>query len=220
MSTILALETATEACSVALLIDNRLYERFVVAPRQHAELILMMIDALLTEADIALTAVDAFAFGCGPGSFMGVRIAAGVVQGLAFGVQRPVIPISTLQALAQTAYRETQARQIMAGLDAHGGGIYWGAYRFNPAGFMEAVLHDRFSTVSASTTALFPSEGGWLSVGDAWAVMSPLAGSQVKCDSYPHAGAVATIAAEQYQLGIRLPPEQALPMYLHDPHVK
>src|SRR3990167_5691516 len=118
------------------------------------------------------------------------------------------------------AKRKPKVKKIKKGLIAVGGNIYWGAYRFNPAGFMEAVLHDRFSTVSASTTALFPSEGGWLLVGDAWAVMSPLAGSQVKCDSYPHAGAVATIAAEQYQLGIRLPPEQALPMHLHDPHVK
>ena len=97
---ILAFDTATEACSAALLIDNELISRFEIAPRRHAELILPMIEEVMVQAEIKVTQLDAIAVGCGPGSFTGVRIATGVAQGIAFAADLPVIPISTLAAIA------------------------------------------------------------------------------------------------------------------------
>src|SRR5690554_2590516 len=103
---ILAIETATEACSAALLIDDAILERYELAPQRHNRLILPMIESLLAEAGIKISQVDAVAFGRGPGSFTGVRIAAGVAQGIAFGADLPVVPVSTLAALAQDALTE------------------------------------------------------------------------------------------------------------------
>src|SRR5437868_5852357 len=115
---ILAVDTSTDACSAALSMNNILFERFSVAARSHTHLILPMIDSLLSEAQTSLQELDAFAFGAGPGSFTGLRIASAIIQGLSFGSQKPVIPISTLRSLAQAAYREFKVKQVFAWLDA------------------------------------------------------------------------------------------------------
>ena len=127
-ATLLALDTATEACSAALLHEGRLFHRVEVAPRMHAQLLLPMIDELLAEAGIALAQVDALVFGRGPGAFTGVRIATGMVQGLAFAIGKPVIGISNLAALAQRAWREQGAEQVCAAIDARMDEVYWGCY--------------------------------------------------------------------------------------------
>ena len=144
MSTLLALDTATEACSVALLHDGKVTSHYEVIPRLHAQRLLPMVQDILGEAGIALSAVDAIAFGRGPGAFTGVRIAIGVVQGLAFALQKPVLPISDLAVLAQRAHREHGAAQVAAAIDARMDEVYWGCYR-EEAGEMllqgaEAVL--------------------------------------------------------------------------------
>ena len=129
MTTLLALDTATEACSVALLHDGKVASHYEVIPRLHAQRLLPMVQALLGEAGVALSAVDAIAFGRGPGAFTGVRIAIGVVQGLAFALQRPVLPVSTLATIAQRAWREQGATQVAAAIDARMDEVYWGCYR-------------------------------------------------------------------------------------------
>ena len=118
MSTLLALDTATEACSVALLHDGKVTSHYEVIPRLHAQKLLPMIQQLLADAGTTLQAIDAIAFGRGPGAFTGVRIAIGVVQGLAFALDRPVLPVSNLAVLAQRALREHGATQVAAAIDA------------------------------------------------------------------------------------------------------
>jgi tRNA threonylcarbamoyladenosine biosynthesis protein TsaB len=126
MTTLLALDTATEACSVAVLHDGRVHSHYEVIPRLHAQRLLPMIKQIMAEAGAPLSAIDAIAFGRGPGAFTGVRIAIGVVQGLAFGLDRPVLPVSNLAVLAQGAYRLHGARQVAAAIDARMDEVYWG----------------------------------------------------------------------------------------------
>nr|VFJ43097.1 MAG: tRNA threonylcarbamoyl adenosine modification protein YeaZ [Candidatus Kentron sp. FM] len=131
---ILAIDTATDACSVALHLDGDYREIHELAPRRHAEILLPRIRTLLSEAALSLRDLDALAFGRGPGAFTGVRIATGVIQGLAFGADLPVVPISSLHALAQGAWRERGEGNVLAAFDARMGEVYWGAYRLDAAG--------------------------------------------------------------------------------------
>src|SRR5690554_5943555 len=125
---LLAIDTATEACSVALLVDGQTFDRYAVIPRLHARQVLPMVQQVLDEAGTALAAVDAIAFGQGPGAFTGLRIAAGVVQGLAFALDKPVLPVSSLAAIAQRVWREQQAGQVAVAIDARMDEVYWGCY--------------------------------------------------------------------------------------------
>jgi tRNA threonylcarbamoyladenosine biosynthesis protein TsaB len=212
---LLALDTSTEACSAALWLDGEVCERFALG-REHAGRILPMIEELLAEAGIKLGALDAFAFGRGPGSFTGLRIAAGVVQGLAFGADRPVVPVSTLAALA----RGTDAALVLAALDARMHQVYWGAYRRNAEDLMEPVGAER---VIAPEQAPLPPGAGWIGAGSGWdryaealqaRLGSSLAGWRGEC--YPHARDVAALGAAAFRAGQAVSAEQAIPVYLRD----
>src|SRR5882757_4299132 len=124
---VLALDTATEACSAALLTDDGHFRRFKEVGRGHAEEILGMVDAILAEAGVALNMLDGIAASVGPGAFTGIRICVSVAQGLAFGAGLRVIPVTTLEALALQAVRGG-AEQVMACLDARMGEVYWGCF--------------------------------------------------------------------------------------------
>ena len=128
MKRILSIDATTEACSVALLLDGEVKQRFEVAPRRHTELILPMVRDLLLDAGIQLTELDAIAVDQGPGSFTGVRVSTGVAQGLAFAADRPLIPVSSLAALAYAAHQELGQSTILASIDARMKEIYWGLY--------------------------------------------------------------------------------------------
>jgi tRNA threonylcarbamoyladenosine biosynthesis protein TsaB len=123
---ILVIDTATEACSVALEVNEQVFNRFEVCPQQHSQRILPMIDEVLKEAKVTLQDLDYLAFGRGPGSFTGVRIATGVLQGLALGTGHKVVGISTL---AQQAYEQHQSVQVAAAIDARMSEVYFGQYR-------------------------------------------------------------------------------------------
>ncbi|MDD0972356.1 tRNA (adenosine(37)-N6)-threonylcarbamoyltransferase complex dimerization subunit type 1 TsaB [Pseudomonas fontis] len=216
MTTLLALDTATEACSVALLHDGKVLSHYEVIPRQHAQKLLPMIQTLLAEAGIGLSAVDAIAFGRGPGAFTGVRIAIGVVQGLAFALERPVLPVSNLALLAQRAYREHGAQQVAAAIDARMDEVYWGCYQAD-AGEMrllggEAVLPPEQVSVPAGVT------GDWFGAGTGWGYADRLPVSVTGQDAsmLPHALDLLTLAGFAFARGEAVPADQAQPVYLRD----
>ena len=136
---VLALETATDACSVALAAGEDLYSRQSTEPRIHARRVLAMVDECLAEAGQRPADVDLLVFGRGPGSFTGVRIATGVVQGLSLGAGLPVVPVSTLAALAQGTIRQQGARAVLAALDARMQEVYWGAFRCDDNGLVDPL---------------------------------------------------------------------------------
>ena len=217
MTTLLALDTATEACSVALLHDGRLLSHYEVAPRLHAQRLLPMIQDLLGEAGVALSAVDAIAFGRGPGAFTGVRIAIGVVQGLAFALDRPVLPVSNLAVLAQRARRELGASQVAAAIDARMDEVYWGCYRLEQGEMrlqgVEAVLPPEQASLPRG------AEGDWVGAGTGWgsyAARLPLHPAQVLGDLLPHAQDLLDLATFAWARGEALSAEQAQPVYLRD----
>jgi tRNA threonylcarbamoyladenosine biosynthesis protein TsaB len=213
---ILAIETATEACSAALWLDGTISERFEIAPRGHGERILAMVDALLAEGGLALGALDAIAFGCGPGAFTGLRIAAGVAQGLAFGADLPVAPVSTLAALAQGALRERHQPRVLAVLDARMGEVYWGAYEQGNDGLMQCIGGER---VCAPAAVARPDGSGWFGAGSGFAVhgdelRTRLDAALGDCDAarLPRARDVAQLAT----YGGWFSAARALPVYLRD----
>lgn len=128
---LLAIDTVTEYCSVALLVNGEIVVREGLAAQQHTQLILPMVQAVLAETGTSLSQMDAIVFDRGPGSFTGLRVGAGVVQGLALGTGLPVIPVSSLQTLAQSAYRTESAEQVIAGIDARQGEVYWACFNLD-----------------------------------------------------------------------------------------
>jgi tRNA threonylcarbamoyladenosine biosynthesis protein TsaB len=216
---ILALDTATEACSVALLLEDTLAVRTIETPRGHAEHLLSMVDELLVECRAALTTLDAVAFGRGPGSFTGVRLAASVTQGLAFGAGLPVIPISDLQALAQAA-RPPRSDRVLVCSDARMREVYWGCFEADAAGLMQPVTAERVSPPEQvelpepwrSCAALGRGFRAHPSLG------ARLAGHirLLDDDALPNAREVALLAAAELRAGRTVSPEEALPVYLRD----
>ena len=133
MNVLLALDCATDACSIALQVGHTIVDDHRLIPQQHAQQILPMIDTLLASAGVQATQLDGVVFGQGPGSFTGVRIAAAITQGIALGADGGVLGISTLQVMAQGCWREFQDRQVGVALDARMDEVYWGLYTFDDA---------------------------------------------------------------------------------------
>jgi len=216
---ILALDTATEACSVALDIDGRVLERYVELERGHAEHLLPMVEEILAEGGIALGALDAIAFGRGPGGFTGVRLAASVVQGLAFGAGLGVVPVSNLAAVAQRAADACpQARRVLAVNDARMREVYWAEFAADGAVTARGPEH-----VSPAANVVLPSAGvSWVAAGRGLAAWSDLAercragGATVLESLLPRAREILSLASPVVAAGQTLPAEQALPVYVRD----
>ncbi|PPC79043.1 tRNA (adenosine(37)-N6)-threonylcarbamoyltransferase complex dimerization subunit type 1 TsaB [Pokkaliibacter plantistimulans] len=215
MSYILALDATTEACSVALLAGEQVIEDFQVIPRLHAQRLLPMIEALLAQAGVSLAQLDALAYGRGPGAFTGIRIAAGVAQGLAYAVDRPLYPVSTLAAMAQGAWRETGKQAILASLDARMDEVYWSAYRIEQG---LAVLQGD-EQVLPPENVVSPS-GEWLGWGSGWRYASRFSGAvqphSHHVEVFPHAQDVTRLAMPLLAAGVVIRAEEALPVYIRD----
>lgn len=217
---ILAVDTSGETCSVALIIGSDSEQLLAQEPRRHGELVLGMMDELLARAQIGLTQLDALAFGRGPGSFTGVRIATAVVQGAAFGADLPVVPVSTLAALARGQVRATGCRRILSALDARMGELYWGPYQ-SVAGDLVALVGEE--QVAAPELVTLPSDGGWCGCGSGWSahgdVLRQRMGarlSSIAPEAFCEAQDIAALACSELAEGRSVPAEQALPVYLRD----
>jgi tRNA threonylcarbamoyladenosine biosynthesis protein TsaB len=216
---LLAIETATDACSAALWVDGVLTTRHEVAPREHTRLILPMMDALLAEAGLRLSDLDALAFGRGPGAFTGVRIAAAVIQGSAFAADLPVVPVSTLAALAQQGI-DAGSPRVLAALDARMDEVYWGAFQADDQGLAVPVGAEQ---VIAPDAVPIPEGEGWRGVGSGWAAYEDALRarlgecvSDIDPEALPAAAEVARLAVRDFNAGLAVPAEQALPVYLRD----
>jgi tRNA threonylcarbamoyladenosine biosynthesis protein TsaB len=236
---ILALDTATESCSAALLMDDRVLTRERLPGRAHAEVILPMADELLAQGGMSLKSLSAIAFGRGPGAFTGVRLAASIAQGLAYGAGLPVVPISDLQALAQRALEtEAEISRVLVCADARMREVYWGCFERTAAGLARAVADEHVGkpaevtlpapwvrnahatseeAVAGARTPIAELCGAGSGFAAYPELRAALGGVQRVLDALlPHAREIARLAAAEVSAGRVLPPEQALPVYLRD----
>ena len=214
---LLAIETATEPCSVALLCGDALRDVSELAPRRHAERVLPMAEQLLAEAGLSRRQLDVIAVGRGPGAFTGVRLAVSLAQGLALALDIPVVPVSSLAALAMEA--PIDAPRILALLDARMGELYAGAFARNDDGSVIALDDER---VGAAAEIALPLDAGWWIVGSGCKAYAALLALRLAAprgsdgDRHPQARHVARLGALQYAAGAAVAPELALPIYLRD----
>ena len=218
---LLAVETATEACSAALYLDGEVIECYRVSPRDHAQLILPMIDGLMAEAGLKLSALDALAFGRGPGSFTGVRIATGVIHGIALGGELPVVPVSSLAAVAQEFFDRNRddLSTAFTAMDARMGEIYFAVYRKGLSGFAELLGEE---LVTPADSIVFPDLAG-SGIGKGWGAYRETLMRRlgwriglIETDNLPRAAAVARLGAQGYASGLAVDVEDAQPVYLRN----
>jgi tRNA threonylcarbamoyladenosine biosynthesis protein TsaB len=215
---LLAIETSTEACSVALVHGDQVAARSDIAPRRHAELVLPMADSLLAEAGLGRHALDAIAVGRGPGAFTGVRLGISLAQGMALALDRPVVTVSSLAALALEAPEGEGA--ILAVIDARMGEIYAACYVRDDQGGLVALDEER---VCAPEQLVLPAVSGWHVVGTGWATYAGVLRERIAAPvlserghAYPQARHVAELAVREFRAGHALAPDLALPVYLRD----
>lgn len=214
MPIILAIETSADVASVALLQGEKMFSRQADGAKTHSDAILPLVQAVLAEAGIRLQECDALAFGSGPGSFTGVRTAAGVVQGLAFGSGRAVIPVVTLLAMAHACHASTGATDVLAILDARMGEVYWAQYRFDN-GWHEVVAPTLSAPAAVQPQGAVQACGNGLQAyatafADAAFAAGALSGVM------PHALQIAQLARVAHGRGELLAAQDAQPLYLRN----
>lgn len=219
MTRLLALDASSDACSVALWLDGEVVDATAHVPRGHTRHLMPMIDEVLARAGVSLHSLDALAYGQGPGSFTGVRIAAGVAQGLAFGIECPLLGISTLRALALEVFRREGATLVMPALDARLGELYTALYEIassRPEALVEPCV------IAPEALSLPDATQGIVMAGSGVALAERLSG-KVRLrierrleDLSPRAAEMAMLAADDLAAGIRTTPQAAVPVYLRD----
>ena len=211
---LLAVETSTELCSAALLRDGDLFVEEALAENRHSELLVPMIRRLLERSHLTPAGLDGFAFGQGPGSFTGIRIACGITQGLAFGAGKPVVPVPSLLALAE----QSNERRVLAALDARMDETYLAAYARDGEEWSEVI-----APCLADRAVLPPLPGrSWVATGSGFERFAWLREHYAESISHriegdlPRAGAIARLAMRRLARGQGMPPERAAPLYLRD----
>lgn len=227
MLTILALDASSNACSAALLrrrheqATDEISSRISTTPREHTHRLMPMVDELLAEARVTLTDLDALAYGHGPGSFTGLRIAAGVAQGLSYGIDRPLLGISTLAALAHAAHRRYHLRYVIPALDARMGEIYAGAYYCHDS-VLTALMDEAVMPPEHLSLPAGYGDVDWVGVGSGWSLWPSMSAelqvgiSQHIDDVPPSAEDMASLAAQQFLAGEGRAPHLVQPVYLRD----
>ncbi len=212
---VLALETSTEHCSVALWQDGATIDHCELVGQKHSEVLLQMLDTLLRAAGVKLAQLDGIAFGMGPGSFTGVRIACGAAQGLALGAGLPVAGVCTLQALAQASGRD----KVIAALDARMAEVYHAAYEKRGETWLTACE----PSLCLPQDAPQVGGSGWFGAGSGFAAHGELLGKRYAgqlagndAQAVPQASAIATLAASRFAAGQGMDAAQAMPLYLRD----
>ncbi|SHE57979.1 tRNA threonylcarbamoyladenosine biosynthesis protein TsaB [Modicisalibacter ilicicola DSM 19980] len=221
MATLLALDASSSACSCAVWRDGEVISRFALTPREHTRRLMPMIDEVMAEAGLALADLDGLAYGRGPGSFTGLRIAAGVAQGLAFGLERPLFGVSTLEALALAAHRRHHLRHLVPALDARMNEIYVAAYHCHD-GVLTCLMAE--SVIKPEYLRLPPvgNDIDWCGVGSGWTLWEAMPVptkdglSQRLPDLQPAADEMVRLAARAFDAGEGRPAQEVTPVYLRD----
>ncbi len=218
---LLAIDTSSQTCSIALLANGKVSTCHETVAMQQARFILPLIQTLLASENININQIDAIAFSCGPGSFTGIRIGAGVAQGLAFGLSIPVIPVSSLAAAAQAAYEAHGWRQLIVAMDARINEIYWAAYEVADRAKVVNLVGEEM--ISLPQALKLPGEFNpiqeWCGVGNGWTVYAgqiPISTMQCDAMSIPLARAVLSLALPRYQQKQWVSAKYALPVYLRN----
>lgn len=220
MPRLLAFDTSTDAMSIALALPGRVLARDAVGGAQASARLVPDILALLAEADCSLQQLDAIAYGCGPGAFTGLRTACSVVQGLAFGADKPVLPVDSLMLVAQDALRQLgtpAAQDVWVAMDARMDEIYAGAYRWQGDGWR--VLHGPALYTVDALNAAWRDTAPTLVAGSALAVFGDrlhTAAARRVPDAVSRAAALAEVAQQLWRQGVRVPAAEALPVYVRD----
>jgi tRNA threonylcarbamoyladenosine biosynthesis protein TsaB len=216
---VLALDTATEACSVALLSGDEFISRSAEGGRSHAQQVLEMVEAVLAEAEGSLSMLDGIAASIGPGAFTGVRISVSVAQGLAFGAGLRVVPVSTLEALALQAVQSGGGRLALACLDARMGEVYWGCFA---ADLARGLIASCPASVGPPESVVLPAPGAYRGIGrgfGAYPALAALPGLELDprdTRALPNAREFAQLGALRLQRGEGMDPADLSPLYLRD----
>lgn len=214
MPTILAIDTSADLASVALLRGGSSAFLESRGVQSHSQTVLPMIRQLLKEAQVALKDCDAIAFGCGPGSFTGVRTACGVAQGMAFGANLPVVPVVTLEAMAEACRAETHSGDVLAVLDARMNEVYWAQYRFDADGWK--VVSEPALARAEAVRPIIPAVACGNGLSAYASAFSGHAFSQALPGIVPHALQVAQLGRCAFARGLALPAREAQPLYLRN----
>lgn len=215
----LALDTSTEYLSLALQLDGTSLRYDALAGQSHSQQILPQIRVLLNEANIELADLDGIAFGAGPGSFTGVRIACGVAQGLAFGANLPVVGVNTLMALAESSFQENAANKVIACLDARMGEIYHATFEKSDGVWHEISASCLYKPQDAPRLAgddWVGAGSGWQSYGEQLGAIYGLQVNKVLPSALPTAAAILAIATPLFAAGLGKPAHEAAPIYIRN----
>ncbi len=217
---LLALDTSSVSCSVAVTREDTIFERYEEQPREHTRLLVPMIQALLNESEVALSELDAIVLGNGPGSFIGMRIAASVAQGLAYGSGLKIVPVSSLAAVAAEVFADGDAAEVVVTQDAHMSEVYLGIFARGPDGLPVASISERLQAQEAIAELDKAADGRRYAAGAGWQRYPELlANNTDRLDTvtdklHPRARYLLGLGAQSLETGSSIGPAEVMPAYL------